>query len=202
MLVQFTSNSFSESKFKYLVDAGLKISVMGIQSGSERINNDVYHRSSNNKKIIKAVKIINKYKNKIFLPWFDFIIDNPYENEDDILATINLIKDFPTPFFAKMHNLVLFPKTELYNRVKKDSLFEKDKTNIVFQDFKEHKKYWHNNFYLTLLLSEISGICNEQYLGKIKRKKINKLIDKSFIKRMENKNRSFFTNISDLNSLT
>ena len=112
------------------------------------------------------------------------------------------METIPAPFFAKMHNLVLFPKTELYDKAKKDNFFKKDKTDIVFQDFKEHKKHWHNNFYLTLLLSEISGICNEQYLGKIKREKINKLINKSFIKKMENKGKSFFDNISNLNSLT
>ena len=107
-------------KLKPLVDAGLQEVQVGIETVSKR-GKMAYKRNIGNKKIMKAVKAINQYKDQV-TPSYDFILDNPFEETEDILTNIRFVMDMPRPFHLDLFSLVLFPGTAMFNDVYEDRL--------------------------------------------------------------------------------
>lgn len=121
----------SDKKLKILVSAGLYFVSMGIQTGSERINKEIYNRNISNEKVLKSAKILHKYSERMgYPPSFDFIIENPYETKEDIIETIKLLQKLPKPFGFQTCSLQFFPNTELYNKAVKDGLIN-DKKEVI-----------------------------------------------------------------------
>jgi coproporphyrinogen III oxidase-like Fe-S oxidoreductase len=127
--------TLSEKKCEYLVDAGMHVVEMGIQSGSE-CTNRMYRRSISNEQVVRAANILNQHKDRIFPPVYDVILDNPYETRLDVLKTVNLLLALPHPFIIQFFSLTLYPGTELWDKAKKDGLIE----NAVRQVY---RKYYH-----------------------------------------------------------
>lgn len=120
----FTPKFIDEETFRFLVGAGLDCVIMGVQTGSERLNREINKRYFNNKMVLDSSKIISKYKDKLKPTIYQFIIGNPYEKEDDVIATINLIQNIIPPFNAIIYNLVYFPGTELRTMVERDRIYK------------------------------------------------------------------------------
>lgn len=85
------------------VSAGLKYTVVGIQSGSETINKQIFKRNLPNKKLIEFAQMMAD-KRSITID-YHFITHNPYETQRDYDTTIQLIKSLP----KENTNLVLRP---------------------------------------------------------------------------------------------
>ncbi len=102
-----------KDKFDLLVDAGLTTVGMGIQSGSPRVLH-MYDRDKPGDlgKIVEAAKIFNSYPG--LLPYYDFIVENPFEGKEDILATLRLMARLPRPMRTRVYALSFFPGTRLY----------------------------------------------------------------------------------------
>ena len=94
-------------KFDLLVDAGLTNVGMGIQSGSKRIIG-LYNRQrvGNIEHSLKAAQILNSYKDRL-LPYYDFIVENPYETREDILDTVRLLIKLPRPYQTRCRPLTI-----------------------------------------------------------------------------------------------
>jgi radical SAM superfamily enzyme YgiQ (UPF0313 family) len=106
-------------KVETLSRVGLDTINMGIQSGSEKIDRDLFGRKETKDQIRTSVDFLSKLylEEKITSPpMLDFIISNPCETVDDILETINLIIELPTPFNAIMHCMSFFRGTPLYQK--------------------------------------------------------------------------------------
>ena len=118
--------------FDLLVDAGLTNVGMGIQSGSKRIIK-LYDRQhvGNVDQSLKAAKIINSYKGRL-LPYYDFIIENPYETNEDLLDTVRLIVKLPRPYVTRVYALSFFPGTELHKKASADGIFYADMYDNTF----------------------------------------------------------------------
>ncbi|MBN1232915.1 MAG: B12-binding domain-containing radical SAM protein [Candidatus Coatesbacteria bacterium] len=109
----------TKEKLDYLVDAGLIALQMGVQTGSERIN-ELYNRSRiHRSKIIETAYVMNEFKDRL-LPTYDIIINNPWENLQDKLDTLSLFRELPKPFRPNIFSLVLFPGTKLHSMAKED----------------------------------------------------------------------------------
>jgi radical SAM superfamily enzyme YgiQ (UPF0313 family) len=65
----------SEEKLKMLKSAGLAEITMGLQSGSQRIRDQIYDRKDKNEIILKENKILSKHK---VMTYYDIIIRNPW----------------------------------------------------------------------------------------------------------------------------
>ena len=113
-----TPASINEKKMAALVDAGMYGIEMGIQTGSWRLNSEVYKRFVPNEQVIKAAKIINKYPN--IVPRYDIIMDCPWENEQDIVETINLVSELPKPHSLSLFSLTFYPGSELAKKAKEE----------------------------------------------------------------------------------
>jgi len=142
----FHPATVTEEKLELLVSAGLSVIQMGIQTGSERTLK-LYQRNVSKKKTLEAVQVINKFKHSI-LPLYDLIIDNPYEQEQDLVDTIKFMNQFPDPYSLTVFSLVFFPGTLLFNKAVEDELIDPLKVDAYL------KKYQHfGTRYLNLVIS-------------------------------------------------
>jgi radical SAM superfamily enzyme YgiQ (UPF0313 family) len=112
-----------DEKVKIMRDAGLFATTMGIQSGSERIRRDCYERETSNEEIIGACEIFKQHGVARNL---DFIGDNPYEDESDRRATLQLLLDLPKPYYFNYFSLTYFPGVDLTERALRDGHIGRD----------------------------------------------------------------------------
>lgn len=119
-----------------MVDAGLHLVMMGIQSGSERSRRENFHRSTTNEEILRAARLIQKYRQ---VAYYDFIVDNPYETRDDLRQTLEMILGLPRPHNLEVFSLCWFPSTSLTERALADGKITRDdledRTSKTFDHF-------------------------------------------------------------------
>jgi len=127
--------TISEEKMEMLVDAGLIYLQMGVESGSKRIQELFNRKQMDNERLMKAFRIINKYKDKMYPPSYDFILDVPYETDADKIESLKLIAEIPKPFHLQPFSLVLYPGTKLYEMAKNDNLIEDEKKQIYEKSY-------------------------------------------------------------------
>ena len=170
----------SEEKLKYLIEAGLWRIYVGVESGSDRTKSVVYNRNMPNESVMRAAIIINKFKR--IIPHYFFIIGNPYENENDLLETIDFITKLPQPFLSRMYNLIFLPGSILYEMALRDEIISGKKDSAyemnILGGFKSAGHAWKSkNFYLNALLYLMEGKATRHRLGLIPRFLIGYLIN-------------------------
>lgn len=143
--------SMKRDKMEMLVNAGMKEIRMGIQSGSEETNK-LYERGHTNEKVYNAVSIINEFKDKIQVPRFDIILNNPYENEEQVIESLTFLATLPAPFRLSLYSLVLYPGTALYEKAKLDGFVGDEQEEIYNKIYKysgsDEKSYLNDLFIL------------------------------------------------------
>jgi anaerobic magnesium-protoporphyrin IX monomethyl ester cyclase len=140
--------SVTEEKMSLLVGAGLIYVQMGIESGSVRMQRLYNREIMNNKRMMKAITIINKFKDKMYPPSYDFLVDVPFETDEDRIDSLRFISNIPKPFRLQPFTLILYPGTLLYEMAKKNVL--------VIDEYKEiyEKTYtMRKPEYLNLLMT-------------------------------------------------
>ncbi|MBN1296837.1 B12-binding domain-containing radical SAM protein [bacterium] len=115
--------TISRRKLEALLDAGMYGLQMGVQTGSPRIQ-AIYQRNISNDKVMEAVQLLNEYKDRMVPPSYDFIIDSPWETSDDLIRTLQLIRQFPRPYRLQLFSLVIFPETHLFHRAQVEGLLD------------------------------------------------------------------------------
>lgn len=125
----------TEEKMEMLVDAGLTYIQLGIESGSRSIQELFNRKNMSNEVIMKAIKIINKYKDRMFPPAYDFILDVPYETDENKIESLRFIADIPKPFRLQPFSLVLYPGTKLYQMAKADGIISDDKSEVYAKSY-------------------------------------------------------------------
>jgi anaerobic magnesium-protoporphyrin IX monomethyl ester cyclase len=93
--------------------ANLAYAVVGVQSGSERVRRELYHREMSNAEILAAAELLHRFE---VIPYYDLILDNPYETEDDLAQTLDLVCRLPRPFNLEIFSLAFFPGTAITER--------------------------------------------------------------------------------------
>lgn len=130
-----------EDLLRPMVEAGMYKIRMGIESGAEKIQG-MYQRKISNKKILEACKIINKFKIDVA---YDFILDNPWETEEETIETLKLIADIPHPYVLGLFSLTFFPNTDIHLQAIKDGIV-KEKDDTIGKHY-----YSVKNTYLNLM---------------------------------------------------
>jgi len=175
----------SDEKIRLLVEAGLTDIIIGIQSGSDRLNKEVYNRFITAKHVLECAKIINKYKDKLTV-MYDIISSNPYETNDDIIETIRLLQKIPKPYFLSVNNLIFFEGTPLYKKAMEDGLiktYNDTAGNLNYWDRWKHIKLKKKNPYLNLVLNMMRGSCTERRYGLLPAGFVNYLTRPDVVKR-------------------
>lgn len=173
----------TDEKIKLLVDAGCTDIIIGIQ-GSERTNREIYHRAQTDADVIKAARILNKYKGKLAV-MYDVIACNPYEKPEDIVSLIKLLQKIPKPYYLSVNNLVFFPGSKLYMRAVADGKIKTEKdtaAQLNYWDRSKHILLKGKNIYLNLILNLMRGPVTEKRFGLMPSLLLNHLLKPRKIK--------------------
>ncbi|MBF0317199.1 MAG: B12-binding domain-containing radical SAM protein [Nitrospirae bacterium] len=125
----------TEEKMALLVDAGLCYIQMGVESASNKTQHLFNRQNMSNDVIMKAIRIINKYKDRMYPPSYDFILDVPYETDEDRIQTLRFISGIPKPYQLQPFSLVLYPQTRLYQMAKADGLIADEHRDIYDKSY-------------------------------------------------------------------
>ncbi len=175
--------TISDEKIKLLVDAGCTDIIIGIQ-GVERVNREIYHRAQTDADVIKAGKILSKYKNLAVM--YDVITSNPYEKPEDIVNMIRLLQKLSKPYYLSVNNLVFFPGTKLDERARKDKIIKNEKDSAQFLNYWDRSKHIllkKKNIYLNLILNLMRGPATEKRFGIMPNFLINYLLKKDRVRK-------------------
>lgn len=123
--------NITEEKIGSLVEAGMVGIQMGIQSGSDTLNKNIFNRPISAKQILAGGSIINKYKEKLAPPRYDIITDNPYETKEDIVKTIRLLSRIPGRYILNLYSLVFYPGTALHEKALSSGLIRSKEENYL-----------------------------------------------------------------------
>lgn len=106
-----TPSYVRKDKMSLLVSAGMNRVRMGIQSGSNRMLK--FYNRPNRLLIDNAVSIIANFSQYMMPPVYDIIVDNPVEECQDIIDTLEMIYNLPRPFMLNIYSLRVIPNTKL-----------------------------------------------------------------------------------------
>jgi len=151
--IEISANTYRKEKLEILLDAGLKVVEMGVQSGSQRVLDEVFKRPIKVDKTKEIAAQLETYKNRYGLClMLDFIIDNPYETPADIIQTYKYIINVFVTTRINLFVLAFFPGTPLYDRALKDG-FIKSFSEETFRHYVVSKnRIVYQNNYATLLV--------------------------------------------------
>lgn len=188
--IPFECNSdpltIDDEKLQLLVDADLRHIGMGIQTGSKRINEEIFVRPFTRELSLNAAKIINKYYPDVEVT-YDFIVLNPFENENDIIQTLNLIQELPKPFYLSMNCMAFFPGSKIYNKALKMGVIHNKNSFCqkgLWTRYGEIRniKLSTRNKYLNLILLLIDGRVDSERYGEISNRLFSLLMNKRMIR--------------------
>lgn len=108
----FFPGTCNDEKGKILADSGLSGVWIGVQSGSQRVRNDIFKRFYTNERVLNQAKIFHQYGVSVR---YDFILDNPFETFEESLESIYMMLELPQPFSLNLFSLKYFPNTEITN---------------------------------------------------------------------------------------
>lgn len=102
--------TINRKKMDLFVDTGLYSIEIGIQTGSAKTKK-MYNREISNESVVKAAKLLNEYRDKIYPPVYDIILNNPLERITDMLDTVRLMHSLPHPKIFNYFSMTFFPGT-------------------------------------------------------------------------------------------
>jgi radical SAM superfamily enzyme YgiQ (UPF0313 family) len=138
-----TAQTANADKLQNLIDAGLYQVIMGIQTGSVRMQ-QLFHRRITNEQVLRGAQLLHRFQARLHRPIYDVITDNPYETEADRLATLQLIHQLPAPYRLSLYSLTFYPGTQLYHQAKADGLIADEHATIYSHNFEEIKPNFYN----------------------------------------------------------
>lgn len=125
--VEYNPKVISSTILNKLTSAGLDLINLGIQTGSDYIRNEIFHRPGKNNEIINLAKEITSYDVRIK---YDLIIDNPYDTEQSLENTINFLQQLPKPLLFKLNSLQYFPGYSLTKKAIEDKFIQPEEANV------------------------------------------------------------------------
>ena len=117
MIAKSTPTFVTRERIGLLKAAGLSWFNMGLQTGSERVCRDVYNRQSLPRHFLEAANVLHDYG---IAPWYDLIVDNPFETVEDSYQTVETLIETPKPFYPQLFSLSLYWGTDLHERALKE----------------------------------------------------------------------------------
>ena len=113
----------TESKLASMKSVGLAWLCLGLQSGSDHVCQDIYQRPSGKQDFLRAARAI---KSNDLAAFYDVILDNPFETDEDRINTVQTLMETPKPFYSQFFSLTLYPGTELREQALEKNLIKGD----------------------------------------------------------------------------
>jgi radical SAM superfamily enzyme YgiQ (UPF0313 family) len=100
----------TEAMIGMLAENHAQYVVMGIESGSDRVANEVYNRRTDNRRVIEAARRIQCHGLRVY---YDLISNNPFETEEDRVEVLWLLRQLPKPFELQLVELNFYPNIKI-----------------------------------------------------------------------------------------
>jgi len=94
-----------------LTEVGLDEPCVGIQTGSPRVMSEIYERRTTNEDVLRMAEWFREIG--FGRVQYDLVSNTPYEDEEDCLATLDLLARLPKPFDLFIYQLVSFPTCKM-----------------------------------------------------------------------------------------
>jgi len=155
-LCTFHPQTIKEEAVKMLKKAGLIVVGFGLQSPSERIRRKVFNRPETNETVLRSMEILHRNKLEGF---YDLILDNPFETEDDKREGLEFLLKIPKPYSLAAFALKFFPGYKITEKALNRGLVSASEVStIASQNYFEMTYDWYaprmkedrfwNTFYL------------------------------------------------------
>lgn len=105
-----------KEKLMLLKKAGVQSVCLALQSGSERVNREIYSRPFNKQLFTETAEQLKAMGISYYT---DVITYNPLETETDLRATLDVIRKLPKPFGLCINKLYAAPGTAIAERIRK-----------------------------------------------------------------------------------
>lgn len=132
-----------------LFDAGLRRVLIGFQSGSPNVRNNIFHRPESNEQIINASKILSSYEG--LEVYYDLIICHVLESITELKETYDLCLKLEPPFGYQIRGLSYLPKTDITKTMVNMGIYTQEEMDNIFNaPFEEHFIQWNGpsvNYY-------------------------------------------------------
>jgi radical SAM superfamily enzyme YgiQ (UPF0313 family) len=106
-----------------LRDSGLERVEIGVQSGSEKVRKEYFERHVSNRKLLQTARLVKQIG---IVPFYDFIVDNPFETAEDKRAGLEFLLELPRPFHLHIFSLIFFPNTVITKKALAAGLISRD----------------------------------------------------------------------------
>jgi radical SAM superfamily enzyme YgiQ (UPF0313 family) len=169
-----TPVTFTISKARALVKAGLWATAVGVQSGSLRTR-ALYNRYDTLEQVLAVGDVVSqvaKEAKKQISIRYDFILDNPWETEEDVEDSIRFVLKLKRPFDLMLFSLTFYPETALYEKARKEGIIQDD-LNQVYRK----SQLAPSRSYLNALLA-LAGLGMPKFLVKLL---LNKRIPRKYL---------------------
>jgi hypothetical protein len=91
-----------------------------------------------NRKFLEATELAKKYS---VSGYYDVILDNPFEAEEDVISTIKVLREIPKPFQLQLFTLTFYKGTDIYGMMQKKM---GDGTELPIQNYFSYKPSFLN----------------------------------------------------------
>lgn len=162
----------TDEKVALAAKAGMFQVDVGLESGSQRVRQEVFHRRIDDETQMRAANAINRQAPGC--TDFFLILGNPYEEREDLLAGVRLLEKLPPPFHVQIYNLVFIPGTMLFEMARRDGIIKGIEDSAFELDFLagfDHRTHdWkRKNLYLNSLISLMEGSHTRRRVGFVPR---------------------------------
>lgn len=140
-----TPSTVSDVRLAMLTDAGLYYLSVGIQTGSDRIR-ELYRRPETDAQILRALNIIQQYSDKLEAR-YDFILDNPWETDEDAEASLHLAARLSSNRSLALFSLTLYPGTQLYDKAHSEGIITDDLTQVYRKEVGTKRRCYLNGVF-------------------------------------------------------
>ena len=125
-----------------LVNAGLRRIIVGFQTGSPNVRNNIFKRPETNEQIIEASKILSAFPQ--LEVYYDLIICHVLESLMELKETFDLCLKLHSPFGLQIHGLSFLPKTDIIQTLIEKELYTEEELNEIFNaSFEENYRQWN-----------------------------------------------------------
>ena len=111
----------SENAIRLLKAAGLMVVGFGVQSPCLRVRRDVLNRPETNEAILNCIGILQRNKVECF---FDVILDNPFETDEDKTDGFRFLLSIPRPYVMTPFSLKYLPGHRLTDEALRKHLID------------------------------------------------------------------------------
>jgi len=147
--IEFSPQTFNEEKLAHMVEAGAVELHLGVESGSDSTNYEIYKRKYPAEKIKKIINTIYKYRAKLEVVHLHILICNPFEDQANTKDTFKFIIDVPNYFDIRFFPLVFFPGTELLRKAEELQIIDRKNRDkdIYLHNWNENDALSHADYY-------------------------------------------------------